>query len=42
MNTESLGMQLVNALTQQLHGNIALTIKDGTEFLLTFPRENKK
>lgn len=36
-NTESLGLQLVIALTNQLDGNIELNRDRGTEFKLTFP-----
>ncbi len=35
-NTESLGLQLVNTLTNQLGGTIELNGKDGTEFKITF------
>jgi len=36
-NTDSLGLQLVNALTQQLGGTIELNRKVGAEFKITFP-----
>ena len=35
-NTESLGLQLVNALTKQLDGTIELDTKGGTAFKITF------
>ena len=35
-NTESLGLQLVCTLTEQLEGEISLTKEDGTAFNLTF------
>lgn len=35
-NTESLGLQLVNTLTDQLGGTIELHRNDGTEFQITF------
>jgi PAS domain S-box-containing protein len=35
-STESLGLQLVNALTEQLRGTIALDRADGTTFMLIF------
>lgn len=38
-NTDSLGMQLVNALTKQLHGEIKLRKNNGTEFQLIFPEK---
>jgi len=38
-NTDTLGMQLIHALTQQLHGKISLNVNDGTEFLLIFPEK---
>lgn len=38
-NTESLGLQLVNALTEQLEGNIELDNSIGTEFKITFMRK---
>ncbi len=34
--TESLGLKVVNSLTQQLHGNIELDGRNGTKFTLTF------
>jgi PAS domain S-box-containing protein len=38
-NTESLGMQLVCSLTEQLGGTIALDAAEGTEFVIVFPVE---
>jgi PAS domain S-box-containing protein len=35
-NTDSLGLQLVNTLSDQLDGKLEMTYKDGTEFSLTF------
>jgi PAS domain S-box-containing protein len=35
--TSSLGMQLVNGLTAQLHGTMELSTVDGTKFSITFP-----
>jgi two-component sensor histidine kinase len=35
--TDSLGLQLVNALTKQLNGTIELDRSQGTAFKLTFP-----
>jgi two-component sensor histidine kinase len=35
-NTESLGLQLVNDLTQQLHGSIDVTRQPGTTFTIVF------
>jgi two-component sensor histidine kinase len=37
-NTESLGLQLVNALVEQLGGTIELTPDEGTKFIISFPR----
>ncbi len=34
--TDSLGLQLVQELTQQIDGNLNINQKDGTEFLITF------
>ena len=39
-HTESLGLQLVAMLTEQLQGTIALERADGTIFTLTFPVRN--
>lgn len=39
-HTESLGLQLVIMLTEQLQGTIALERADGTTFTLTFPLRN--
>jgi len=36
-NTESLGLQLVNTLTEQLEGNIELSCNGGTTFTISFP-----
>jgi len=36
-NTESLGMQLVSTLVDQLGGRLTLNREHGTEFTLTFP-----
>ena len=36
-NTDSLGLELVNALTRQLGGNIKLVKATGTKFKITFP-----
>jgi two-component sensor histidine kinase len=38
-HTESLGLQLVSMLTQQLGGTITLTRECGTAFVVTFPYE---
>ena len=38
-NTESLGLQLVNTLVDQIDGTIELNGKEGTEFRITFPRQ---
>jgi two-component sensor histidine kinase len=38
-NTQTLGMQLVNTLTAQINGTIALDRKNGTAFSITFPLE---
>lgn len=35
--SDSLGLQLVDTLTSQLHGKITVNGKDGTSFKLTFP-----
>jgi two-component system response regulator len=35
--TESLGLQLVTTLTEQLNGDITLNRQAGTEFVITFP-----
>ena len=39
-HTESLGLQLIAMLTEQLQGTIALERADGTTFTLTFPVRN--
>jgi PAS domain S-box-containing protein len=38
-NTKTFGLQLVNALVEQLGGNIELKSSDGTEFIITFEIE---
>ena len=35
-NTDSMGLELVNSLTKQIYGHIALDNVDGTEFKITF------
>lgn len=35
-NTDSLGLQLINSLVEQIDGEIDLNIKKGTEFKITF------
>jgi two-component sensor histidine kinase/CHASE2 domain-containing sensor protein len=40
-NTESLGLQLVNTLTEQLDGTVALHNGTGTTFEITFPESKK-
>ncbi len=42
MNTDSLGLQLVNSLTNQLEGEIELDTNSGTCFKLFFPVKDKK
>jgi two-component sensor histidine kinase len=37
-NTESLGMQLVTTLVNQLNGSLELDSNDGTQFTIRFPR----
>ncbi len=36
-NTASLGLQLVNVLTAQIHGTIEMVVDRGTKFIITFP-----
>ena len=36
-NTDSMGLQLVNMLTSQLHGEISFSGGEGTAFTITFP-----
>jgi two-component sensor histidine kinase len=36
--SETLGLQLVRTLTDQLEGTISLSRQPGTEFIVTFPR----
>lgn len=38
-NTESLGLQLVTALTSQLEGTIDINVNIGTEFNIVFPNK---
>ena len=40
-NTESLGMQLVTSLTEQISGTIALRNGCGTTFEISFPEINQ-
>ncbi|MGE5458128.1 MAG: PAS domain S-box protein, partial [Methanococcaceae archaeon] len=40
-NTNSLGLQLVNNLTEQLNGTIELKAHSGTTFVITFPEGEK-
>jgi PAS domain S-box-containing protein len=40
-NTDSLGMQIVNALVKQLHGDITFVVDQGTEFRLKFPEKTE-
>jgi len=40
INTSSLGLQLVNMLTEQLHGTIECSRSKGTRFCITFPGKN--
>jgi two-component sensor histidine kinase len=39
-NTSSLGLQLINALTVQLNGEIELFNREFTEFRITFPQSS--
>ena len=41
-NTESLGLQLVVTLTDQLSGTIALDLKKGTNYSIIFKRKQEK
>lgn len=41
-NTNSLGLQLVNALTEQLEGNIKLDNSVGTKFIITFTKKSRE
>ncbi len=36
-NTSSLGLQLVNMLTEQIHGRIELSRSEWTRYSITFP-----
>ncbi|MFH1013745.1 MAG: histidine kinase dimerization/phosphoacceptor domain -containing protein [Thermoplasmatota archaeon] len=38
-NTKTLGLQLVNTLVKQLNGKLDITIKDGTEFRISCPKD---
>ena len=38
-NTDSLGLQLVNSLTQQIDGEINMEVDHGTEFIINFKSE---
>ncbi|MFC1887762.1 tetratricopeptide repeat protein [Candidatus Cloacimonadota bacterium] len=40
--SESLGLQLVNSLSEQLHGKLEVLVQNGTRFSLIFPEVNKK
>jgi len=40
-NTNTLGLQLVKALTEQLQGNLVLNRNQGTEFKILFEEQNK-
>ena len=40
--TQSLGLQLVNALTKQILGTIELSRTEGTRVSITFPYEEDK
>jgi two-component sensor histidine kinase len=39
MRSDTLGMQLVSALAEQLHGRIEYAYRDGAEFVFSFPEE---
>ena len=41
MNTDSLGMQLVCTLTEQINGSIEMENKNGTKFIIKFPKSDK-
>ena len=41
-NTDSLGMQLIISLTEQIDGNIELDSSNGTKFIITFKELNYK
>ena len=41
-NTESLGLQLVISLVKQLDGKISMNAENGTEFVITFSRNQSK
>jgi two-component sensor histidine kinase len=38
--TQTLGLQLVRTLTDQLEGTISLSRERGTELIITFPRRS--
>ena len=38
--TATLGMQLINVLTRQMHGTITLEKNGGTAFIITFPGDS--
>jgi len=38
-NTESLGLQLVQTLIEQLEGTIKLSTNEGTKYLITFVKQ---
>jgi two-component sensor histidine kinase len=39
LHTETLGLQLVNMLTEQIGGHLTLERTTGTEFVVRFPRQ---
>jgi len=41
-NTKTLGLQLINTLTDQLGGNIKLDSRNGTQFMITFTETKKR
>ena len=41
-NQTSLGLKLVNMLTDQLHGTVVIDRTEGTKFVFTFPRPEEK
>jgi two-component sensor histidine kinase len=40
-NTDSLGLELVNTLTNQIDGKIDLKVHNGTKFTISFKETNK-
>jgi len=38
-NTESLGLQIVNTLTNQIGGVITMNVQDGTTFIIKFKED---